>query len=285
VALHQKTTWRQALNPAVYLISLLPGIAVWQLAEPQGKALLWLALATLAVVLLQHAVNLFNDTADWRLGADTEKLDSWVRAHGENLTITRLHGTLSLLAGGILGITVLLAAGRLWVLWLAIPVAGLGFLYNAGPRPLSYTWLGEWVTGLCYGPGVVGGLWLTSGADVNPVAALAMLAFAALATALLLSHQPPQIDTDRAAGKHCFAVRYGAARTRRAARGLFLLYILCLGLALWLNGFPPLALAAYCLAGGYTAVRLVRTTPSPPCILLPATALLLATLVVQLLSG
>ena len=56
----------------------------------------------------------------------------------------------------------------------------------------------------------------------------------ALAMALLLSHQPPQIETDRAAGKHSFAVRYGREMTVRAAWGLYLLALFSFALAAYL---------------------------------------------------
>ena len=48
------------------------------------------------------------------------------------------------------------------------------------------------------------------------------IAFAALAVCRLLSHQPPQIETDRQAGKQSFAVRYGVRRTRQSVYVLFM---------------------------------------------------------------
>jgi len=177
------------------------------------------------VVLLQHAINLFNDAADWRLGADVEKYDSWVRVHGERPRTAMLHGGLSLLVGGFLGLGLLWYQGQLWILLIALPMVGLGYLYNAGSKPLSYTHLGEWVTGICYGPGVFGCLWLVAGLEPDASMLAGMLAFGALAVALLLSHQPPQIETDRLAGKLSFAVRFGATRTVLAARVLFAVFV------------------------------------------------------------
>jgi len=151
----------QALNPAIYLISLLPGLAVVLLA---GKQPYWpsgLALATLAVIFLQHAINVFNDLSDWQLGADTEKMDSWVRFHQQNMQVVAIHGLVSFLTGGLLGLYVLHLSDQYWILAIAAPLVLLGYLYNAGSRPLSYNWTGEWVTGICYGPGVFG--WFMAG--------------------------------------------------------------------------------------------------------------------------
>lgn len=274
-ALVAPTGWRDALNPAIYLISLLPGLVVLMQAPPAARGAV--ALATVAVVLLQHAVNVLNDAADWKLGADVEKHDSWVRVHGDTRTAS-LHGVASLVAGGALGLAVLAAAGKLWLLGVAAPLVAIGLLYNAGPRPLSYTHLGEWVTGVCYG-GVFACLSLLAGAASVPATAAGTLAFAALAVALLLSHQPPQIATDAAAGKLSFAVRYGSRKTLRASRVLFVLALLLLAATLLLGGAGTATLLVFGLGAGWAALRL--RTPNPRVILRGATLALLAAALAQ----
>ena len=84
------TAWWQALNPAIYLISILPLIGVILIADHA----IWIegvTVATVAGVFLQHAINLFNDVSDWRTGADIEKYDSWVRLFGGNTRIVNYH--------------------------------------------------------------------------------------------------------------------------------------------------------------------------------------------------
>lgn len=241
-SLKEDVIWWQALNPAIYLISVLPAIGVVLITDEP----LWftgLIAATLAVVLLQHAINLFNDVSDWRLGADVNKSDSWVRLYNGNTQVINRYAIISLLLGGALGLLVLALSDKFWILIFATPLVLLGYMYNAGSRPLSYTSLGEWVTGLCYGPGVFGGLYLVTN-DAIPVSAiLGMLSFACLAMSLLLSHQPPQIDDDRAAGKHSFAVRYGKEVTITTSRYLFLFALISFAAALWLMGNIVMSMA------------------------------------------
>ena len=278
----QRAGWRQALNPPIYLVSVLPGLGVLLIA---GDSSLWLAglvAGTLAVVLLQHAINLLNDVSDWRLGADTEKFDSWIRAHGEDTRLASLHGLISALAGTLLGVGLLAWSDRLWILLIAAPLVVLGYLYNAGPRPLSYTFLGEWVTGLCYG-GVFGCLWLLAGLEIQPATGPGALAFAALAMALLLSHQPPQIETDRAAGKHSFAVRYGALRTCQAARWLAVLFLVSTGVGIGLGENTAVTVTVFATTGLASIVFLWRSQPNPRHILLPSTGVIVASLLASMM--
>ena len=108
--------WRDALNPPIYLVSVLPGLGVPLLAGGDRIAVAALLLATFAVVLLQHAINLFNDAADWRLGADVDKRDSWVRVHDGRTRPVVLHAIVSLVTGGLLGLYVLWQQDRWWIL-------------------------------------------------------------------------------------------------------------------------------------------------------------------------
>lgn len=268
-----------ALNPPIYLVSILPGVGVWQLSHATGRDLAVLILATLAVVLLQHAINLWNDVSDWRLGADREKWDSWVRYHRENLQTAKWHGGLSFIAGGLLGLSLLIATDRLWLLFIALPLVALGYRYNSGKRPLSYTWAGEWVTGLCYGPGVVGCLWLLIGQPANIPMLSGTLAFGSLAMALLLSHQPPQIETDRAAGKHSFAVRFGAETTRRVARGLFAVFIVAWAAASYSAGSSVPGLAVLTAAALWAAWALIKPGLGPKRVLVAASGVVLVSIV------
>lgn len=256
--------WREALNPAIYLISLLPGLVVLMHADAADRAAV--LAATIAVILLQHAINVLNDVADWKLGADAEKWDSWVRVH-HGTRLASWHGALSFVAGGLLGLAVLIATQKTWILGVAAPLVILGYLYNAGPRPLSYTQLGEWATGVCYG-GVFACLWLLAGKPVDTAALTGALTFAAFAIALLLSHQPPQIASDRAAGKHSFAVRFGADTTFRVARGLFAFALVSLAANLWLGGLQGAGTLAFGLAALAAIGKVWRNTPDPRGILL-----------------
>lgn len=236
-------------------------------------------MATFAVVLLQHAINVFNDLSDWRLGADIEKLDSWVRFHQLDLSTVAAHGAVSFAAGGLLGLYVLHRSGQYWILAIAFPLVILGYLYNSGSKPLSYSKAGEWVTASCYGPGVFGCLWLVSGQAFDSSYVLGSVAFAALSLSLLLSHQPPQIDTDRLAGKFSFAVRHGGNAAYRVARIMLVISTLSMLLGLYLvSASLPLQLA-YMTVSGLLVIVIYRVDPQPKIIMLGSSVALISTLI------
>ena len=274
--------WWQALNPAIYLISILPAIGVMLVTDGS----IWLTgiiLATVAVVLLQHAINLFNDVSDWRLGADINKHDSWVRFYNGNTHIVNCHGVVSFLIGGALGLFVLYLSEKYWILLFASPMLLLGYLYNAGERPLSYTALGEWVTGLCYGPGVFGCLYLLTNNELTLSAWLGMFTFASLAMSLLLSHQPSQISDDRAAGKHSFAVRYGKVTTVSTARYLFLAAMIAFSMALWLMGENLLVALVFLFITIMAMAIIYLNRIKPKILLLSASVVFISSLSVEIL--
>ncbi len=273
--------WWQILNPAIYLISILPAIVVILLS---GQSTLWvsgLIVATLAVVLLQHAINLFNDVSDWDRGADIEKMDSWVRLFDGDTHPVQVQAIISFVSGGLIGLIVLLICEKLWVISFSLPLICLGYLYNAGKSPLSYTWMGEWVTGICYG-GVFAGLWLVAGLAFNLPALMGTLAIAALAMSLLLSHQSPQLETDRHVGKQSFCVRYGKKTTKQVSVGLFTLSLVLISLGTLLP-FPESAfLYTVLLLIILFSVYLFKLGPNPKRILIISASLVLGMAVLSL---
>ncbi|MEZ4750976.1 MAG: prenyltransferase [Bdellovibrionota bacterium] len=269
--------WWQALNPAIYLISFLPGVAV-ALFAPAGSALWPLVWATMGVVLIQHGINLLNDAMDWSRGADVEKYNSWVRFHLRDPKRAERHGLVALLSGVLLGVWVLYRQQSLFVLLLGLPLVLLGYGYNAGNKPFAYSAFSEWVTGACYGPGVFGCLWLLSRGPNGWVGVFGSVAFGALAVAVLLSHQPSQVLTDAMVGKKSFAVRFGVRKTVVTTQVLFSLSLLMLDAAYFSAGLAFAWVALFSSLFLYLFVRRAQSWR-------PMTLLLAATLKLALLTG
>jgi 1,4-dihydroxy-2-naphthoate octaprenyltransferase len=199
------------------LVSILPA---WLCAVLFNGQFLFepLLLMGTAVVLIQHAINIFNDETDWQRGADGEKKLSWYHFHQGDSSALKFHAWISLFLGVVLGTLAVILSKRTEVLWAALPLVGLGFLYNHSRWALAYTRWGEWVTGICYGPGVFGCMAYVLTGEISKELILGSFSCSCLAVSVLLSHQPPQVLTDFAAGKKSFAVRHGTQKTYAAAK-------------------------------------------------------------------
>ena len=107
--------WRRpagaALNPPVYLVSILPGLGVPLLAGGRSCACKRTVLATVAVCFcsMRSTCSTMQQTGAL---APMSKPDSWVRVHHERPQLAVLHGAISLLTGGLLGLGVLWQQGR-----------------------------------------------------------------------------------------------------------------------------------------------------------------------------
>jgi 1,4-dihydroxy-2-naphthoate octaprenyltransferase len=110
-----------------------------------------------------------------------------------------------------------------------------------------------------------------------------MVTFACLAMALLLSHQPPQIETDRTAGKHTFAVRYGEAAAFTAVRVLLLVAVLSFALALWLADCQACA-GVFLSLSAFAAISPMRDAINPKSVLFSTSLVFVFTLVVSFIS-
>jgi 1,4-dihydroxy-2-naphthoate octaprenyltransferase len=277
------TRW-QVIQPAIYLISILPGLT-WSTLLNGSSSGSHLMVITLAVVLIQHGVNVLNDATDWKKGADSQKELSWVHFHGLELRIVKVHGLVSFLIGVLIGFSEIYYFQRFEVLYIAIPLLVLGYGYNDSQWTLSYTSLGEWVTGLCYGPGVFGCMGYLLSPAITPTLVLGSIAFGFLAVAVLFSHQPPQILNDFLAGKSSFAVRYGAKNTYLISRILCVSALSLLVLVLNLNTSSSLTSLTLLVSYAITLLRIFKSEPSPKLILQSALFIVSQPIILKIIQG
>jgi 1,4-dihydroxy-2-naphthoate octaprenyltransferase len=270
----------EVLQPPIYLISILPGLA-WAVLLPSSASRTLLALTTLAVVLIQHGVNVLNDAIDWNKGADSEKELSWVHFHRLDLKTVKTHGLLSFVTGVVVGVAIVSHYQVFELLWVALPLVLLGYSYNSSQWTLSYTFLGEWVTGLCYGPGVFGCMGYLFLKNISMPLLLGSVAFGFLAVAVLFSHQPPQILSDFLAGKSSFAVRHGPQKTFLVAQIFTVIFSLTLTLIFCFNFTRNSQLLVLVLTTSVSLYRFLRTPPSPKSVLNAALILIGAAIALQ----
>jgi 1,4-dihydroxy-2-naphthoate octaprenyltransferase len=107
-----------------------------------------------------------------------------------------------------------------------------GWAYTGGPAPLGYLGLGELFVLLFFGFVAVGGTVWVQALMLPPATWLAALSVGCTGTLLIVVNNLRDIDTDRRAGKHTLAARFGAGFAR-AEYGALLAVAFLAPVVLW----------------------------------------------------
>lgn len=251
--------WWRLARPPTLPASVVPVAVGTAAALDAGRVSVPAVLVMLLVaLLLQIATNMANEYADFRRGVDSA--DSvgiagvLVEGRFAPATVRRwAFGTYA--AAFLLGLG--LVAVRGWVL-LVLGILGIlaGYLYNAGPRPLSATPWGEATVFVIMGPIEVLGSELAAGGRVTAIGVWASVAVGFLVAAILLANNLRDRVQDGQRGRDTLAIRLGAKRGLWGMAALITAGALWpVALAVW--GILPAtaAVTALVLPGGLAAVR------------------------------
>jgi 1,4-dihydroxy-2-naphthoate polyprenyltransferase len=205
-------TWLLAARPKTLTAALAPVAVGTGLAFGAGAGRWPQAIAALAgALLIQVGTNLTNDYYDFRKGADTAERLGPIRVTQAGLVAPRnvlAAATLCFAAAGCVGLFLVEAGG-----WPVVVIGLLsilaGWAYTGGPAPLGYLGLGEVFVLLFFGFVAVGGTVWVQALRLPPATWLAALSVGCTATLLIVVNNLRDIDTDRRAGKHTLAARFG----------------------------------------------------------------------------
>lgn len=190
-----------------------------------------------AALLIQIGTNLTNDLFDFQKGADTGARLGPVRVVQAGLLSQKQVAAGSGLSFGLailLGLY-LAAVGGWPIVAIGLAAVASGIAYTGGPWPLGYHGLGDVFVFIFFGVvAVVGTFYLQSG-NVTGAALIASLPVAMLVTAILVVNNLRDIDTDRQAGKHTLAVRFGREATQ-LQYSILVLGAYLVAASLWLGG-------------------------------------------------
>jgi len=177
----------------------------------------WQSLLALLVALsLIVGVNFANDYSDGVRGTDEQRVGP-LRLVGSQAARPRtvLAAALGCLGvAGILGLVLVAATGRWWLLLMgAVCVLGAWY-YTGGRRPYGYSGLGEVAVFCFFGLAAVLGTVYVQAGTVSPAAIGCAVAVGCLSMAVLTANNLRDIPTDAATGKRTLAVRLGDRGTR-----------------------------------------------------------------------
>lgn len=218
--------------PHTWAASVMPVLLGGALAVRKGCELDLLLFACLAAVcvLMQAAVNTFNDYSDFMKGTDTlenspERSDAVMVYDKPEPKKVLILGFVFILAAAAFGVPAILKEG-----WRPLVIGAIGAIavlsYSFGKKPLSYLPIGELVSGA-----VMGGLIpfavcsvLSGDFDIRVlVYALPLMLGISL---IMMTNNACDIERDRSSGRQTFPAAIGAERTGQIYRVLLCVWVL-----------------------------------------------------------
>lgn len=210
--------WHAAIRPRTLSLAVTPVIAGTWLAGLEVTHMAWDAFVVALIVasLIQIGTNLHNDAADFERGGDQpDRLGpvrvtaaGWLSAEDVHKA-ARLSFALAILGGGYL---VWLYGWPIALLGLASLIAG--YLYSGGPKPISYTPLGEVFVFLFFGLVAFVGSYYLQTRSVSDGAMILGAVFGLQAAAVLMVNNYRDFDADRAVGRRTLAICAGRPLSR-----------------------------------------------------------------------
>ena len=268
------TLWR-LLRPHTLTASFVPVLTGSVLALPDGRFRLGQAVMMgLASVLLQGAVNMFNEYHDYCRGLDhanTVGIGGAIVRDG--MTPRQVFGlaVVCVAVAALLGIQIMRESSWQILPW-AIACMAVGYLYSGGPYPISATPFGELAAGVCMGFGIIGIAYFIHAMTLPLRVFLFATAPAVLIGAILMANNIRDLDEDRQHGRKTIAVLAGRTKAVGILAGMLLTAYL------WISGLVALQIASpwtllvlLSVPKALTAIRIFRRETTPGA-LMPAMA-------------
>ncbi len=261
--------WAIASRPHTLTIGVNPVLVGCALAWAEtGRIDIGLmVLSMLGALLLQAGTNLDNDVSDFQRGTDRAGRLGLPRATALGLLTPRQVRTASracFALATVIGLMLVWRGG--WPILIAgIASATAAMAYSGGPRPISYTPLGDFVVWLFFGLVAVGGTYYLQTLSLSPGVLVAATMIGLPATAVLVVNNYRDLDPDRQVGKRTLAVCLGRAFSRWEYAALMLVPFLLLGVLSLLTRIGiPLLVPVLSLPMALGLVRRFwRETPGP----------------------
>lgn len=261
---HQHLTAKSALQlaaPHTWAASVTPALLSAAIVFSEQKTLdipLFLVLLVICI-LMQSAVNTFNDYFDLKKGTDT-KADA-VEESDAVLVYQNIPPSQALKLGiAFLAVAALLAVYPVWKGGLSVLLIGLlgalvVMLYSAGPVPLSYLPLGELVSGFIMGCLIPLGCYTAlTGGNVRLSVMLETLPVAYGIAMIMLTNNTCDVEKDVAAGRRTLPVLLGKEKARVLYRICMFSWVTLMGVFVVVYlprfrtlGFPVLLVAVLAL--------------------------------------
>lgn len=199
----------------------------------------YLLVLVTAMVLVQSAVNMINDYYDFTRGRDlNEKKDEKALVSGEVTTnqlkyIIMTYLMLAFMIGILIG-----SKTSYMILVIALVGGIIGFLYTAGPMPISSTPLGEIISGVTMGIGITCTVVFIQSEAIDANMILMALPTTIFIGTIMLSNNLSDLVGDRITGRKTLPVIIGIRNSEKLWITNIILLLIITIILWWLNIYP-----------------------------------------------
>ncbi len=259
--------WWLLLRPHTLTAAVMPVFIGTAMAIVDGKINVPLFIAMLAAsVLIQSAVNMFNEYFDFKRGLDTmESIGIGgviVRREIDERIVLRT-AVVFFAVSLLLGIYICENAGW-WIAAVGSVSMAVGYIYSAGPRPLAYTSFGELTAGIFMGPVIVLIAYYIQTRALGLSSVLMSIPISILVAAILLANNIRDADGDRKKGRKTIAILYGRSKATRFLEMLFVLTFAWTALLVVFKYASPYILISFAsIPKAVKSIRIFRSETTP----------------------
>ncbi len=221
----------------------------------QKLNIFYFILLVIAMMLIQSATNMINDYFDFKRGGDDKKSsDEKALVSGEITPKQVLFIIFSYqLIALIIGIFIA-SQTSYYILLVAIFGGLISLFYAFGPLPISYTPIGEFVSGATMGIGITSTVIYIQSGILNLSTVLVTVPTAVFIGTILLTNNLSDIEEDRESGRKTLPIIIGRKNAERLwIFNVLMLVILTFGLVL-LHIYPIIALVPVLFLFPYKSV-------------------------------
>lgn len=255
------------MRPHTLTAAVMPVLIGTSMAYADGAFDLPLfAAMMLASVLIQAAVNMFNEYFDYKRGLDSVESVGIggviVRNEIEEktvLTMAVLFFSMSILLGVYICVRT-----SWWVAAVGSFAMAVGYLYSAGKSPLAYTPFGEAAAGIFMGPVIVLIAYFIQRSTVTLPAVLISIPISILVAAILLANNIRDSEGDLRKGRRTLAILWGRERAIAFLNIMFIIsFLWSIGLVVFQIATPWILLVFIGIPKANRAIKLFRSGSSP----------------------
>lgn len=260
----------QLAAPHTWPAAILPVLLAATLAIAEGYPLSLSLTFTLLLIciLMQSAVNTFNDYYDFIKGTDSldnqdDPTDAVLVYNNINPRSALMLGISFLLVAFALGGYVIYMAG-----WIPLAIGIIGaliiVLYSAGKTPLSYLPVGEYVSGITMGGLITLACYYALTSDFTLLTLLIALPIMLGIGLIMFTNNTCDIEKDIEAGRKTQAVLLGRKNARRAYQSVIVVWVLTIAILVGVFYTPGLIIIPFMLIILYPSLQMLFINPFTP---------------------